>query len=454
MGTINQSHSACRLARVTAFGLLLGLSALAGCSTHVDYLRQVRAEFYAGNVAQATATIDRRSNWHANDADVLHLERAIVDLSAGRVREAEKALRAARDRFDYLEQKSLTESALVMLSDDNAASYAGEDYEKVLVRALLSLSNLLGDGGDAAAYALQVMEKQDQIVQSGKDESGNNPKLNYKHVALGAYLHGAILEESHMNFDDAARAFVQVVSWEPGYRPGPADVQRAKTGCHSARGNGVVYVFTLVGRGPYKEQVMELPSTVSLLIADRIISALGKHSLPPTIAPIRVPKVVLSLNNVRSVQVLADGRPCGNTETITDVGQMAVEQYEAVYPRVIARAVVRRALKKGIVYGAKEAIHAERSPYYELALDAAGVVWEALESADTRCWGLLPAQIQVLRLELPAGEHALNLRAMSVYGAIGPDYTRNIQVADGRNTYVLANFPDARLVGEMSVSQR
>ena len=38
-----------------------------------------------------------------------------------------------------------------------------------------------------------------------------------------------------------------------------------------------------------------------------------------------------------------------------------------------------------------------------LALDVAGVVWEATESADTRCWGLLPDKIQVMRLELPAG---------------------------------------------------
>ena len=31
------------------------------------------------------------------------------------------------------------------------------------------------------------------------------------------------------------------------------------------------------------------------------------------------------------------------------------------------------------------------------------MAWEASEAADTRCWGLLPDKIQVLRIELPAG---------------------------------------------------
>ena len=40
-----------------------------------------------------------------------------------------------------------------------------------------------------------------------------------------------------------------------------------------------------------------------------------------------------------------------------------------------------------------------------VALDIAGIAWEATEAADTRCWGLLPEKIQVLRIELPAGRH-------------------------------------------------
>src|SRR5690349_23667691 len=44
----------------------------------------------------------------------------------------------------------------------------------------------------------------------------------------------------------------------------------------------------------------------SLLIADRILSAVGKHELPPTVAPIRVPKLVPRTNRVAHVRVTID----------------------------------------------------------------------------------------------------------------------------------------------------
>jgi hypothetical protein len=431
-------------------------AALAGCATHADYLKAVRMDYYSGHTAEAAAQIDKRLKQPTNDGDVLKLERAVVHLTSGKPHEAEKMLREVRDRFDYLEQKSLGESALRMLTDDNAAAYPGEDYEKVLIRAFLSLSNLMGDGGDALAYALQVDQKQNQIIERGTDASGKNPKLAYrqfKQVALGPYLHGALVEETHTNFDDVVRSWNKVVSWEPEFRPGRADVQRATYGAHSARGNGVLYVFAMVGRGPYKIQANEIASSVSLLIADRILTAVGKHSLPPTIAPIKVPKVVVSASNIRAVDVWADGRPCGATETITDVGRMAVQQYEAIYPEVIARAIVRRVLKKGIVYAGEELAHTQKNSLAELGFNVAGVVWEATEAADTRCWGLLPDQIQVLRLELPAGEHHIGLRPAGAYGPAAGEYPQTVSIADGRNTYLLASFPDMYMVGQMLVSQ-
>ncbi|MBN2024485.1 MAG: hypothetical protein JW809_17020 [Pirellulales bacterium] len=432
--------------------LVCGLALLAGCATHADRLREARTQFYRGDVGGAAAVLDREIERGRKDADVLKLDRAIVQLSAGDARQAERTLREVRDQFDYLEQKSAGESALVMVTDDNQGAYAGEDYEKVLIRAFLALSNLMTDGGDATAYSLQVTRKQEEIVQTGADPSGENPKLAYQRVALGAYLHGILRESTHADYDDAARAMVQVCSWEPGFRPGPTDLERARFGRHSAPGHGVVYVFALVGRGPYKEEAVEMPSTVSLLVADRILSETGKHTLPPTVAPIKVPKVVLAFNPVETIQVAVDGQPAGATETITDVGRLALQQYEAIYPHVIGRAVARRVIKKGILYATKEATGVSRDTLVNLAVDAAGVAWEATETADTRCWGLLPDKIQVVRLELPAGEHRLALQPLGRGGPLGPAPGTTVRVADGQNTYILANFPDGRLVGRILTS--
>lgn len=423
---------------------------LIGCATHADRVRQARDSFYAGDAAAAVTKLDEQVSRLHNDRDVLELDMAVAQLFAGQPREAERKLRAIRDRFDYLEQQNAAEAAVSMLTDDNRRAYAGEDYEKVMIRVLLALANLMDDGQDAVAYSLQVSEKQEDIIQSGGAQDGKNPKLAYQRVAFGAYLQGVLCEATHRNYDDVERSFAKVVSWQPSYVPGGWDLLRAQKGVHSAPGNGVVYVFAFVGRGPYKQEASEIPTSEAMLIADRIISMTADHTLPPTLAAIKVPQLVVSANEVDQVQVAVNGYPVGATQTVTDVGQLAIGQYQAVYPYIMARAVARRAIKKAAVYSAKSQLNT--NPWVGLAFDAAGVAWEATESADTRCWALLPDRIQAYRAELPAGDHRLALRPARHRYPIGPEISVAVPVEDGRNTYVLACFPGPRLSGRVLVS--
>ena len=75
------------------------------------------------------------------------------------------------------------------------------------------------------------------------------------------------------------------------------------SGVHSRPGQGVIYVFAMVGRGPYKVEVAEQPTSDALLIADRIVSAVGPYKLPPTIAPIKIPDIVVPSSDVDSVGI-------------------------------------------------------------------------------------------------------------------------------------------------------
>jgi len=433
---------------LTAVWLCAGLLLLAGCSTHADRLRQIRTAYYSGDLDRATALIGKETKKRKGEGGVLQLEQAMVDLALGRPAEAERTLRIVRDRFDDLEQKDLGEAFLSTLSDDTKRAYSGEDYEKILIRCFLALSNLMHDGSDAGAYALQVGDKQRQIMNAGADPAGTNPKLSYRRVAFGAYLHAALQEGTHLNYDEAARSIQLVANWEPDFAPARRDLERLTSGRHSEPGHGVLYVITLVGRGPFKEERAEPASSAALLIADRILSVTGKHSLPPTIAPVKIPVIIRSRNPADSVVVEADDRKLGQTETITDISRMAVEQHEAVMPQIMARAVVRRVVKKGSVYAAKEAAKVSH-PAAEMALDLAGVAWEATEAADTRCWGLLPDRIQVLRVELPAGTHKLRLTPASGNRPAGETAHETVTIEDGRNTFIMATFPDTKLVGQV-----
>ncbi|MBC8350802.1 MAG: hypothetical protein H8E66_02370 [Planctomycetes bacterium] len=428
------------------------VAALAGCSTHAHRVRSARQAYFANDLSAAASLLELAEADLPQERDCLVLDRAVVLLAQGDPAGAETLLRDVRDKFDYLEQNSVAESGLSLLTDDTVVAYAGEDYEKVMVRAMLAISNIMYDGADATAYCLQVDQKQREFAERAATASGKPPEALIANVAIGAYLRGVVQEESHVHYDDAERAFAKVSEWEPTFEFAQFDLERVRTGVHSAPGNGVVYLFALVGRGPYKEERVAAVTSDSLLIADRLISAAGDHTLPPTIAPIKIPMIVVPANTVDSVAVDVNGNPEALTQTVTDVGKLAVAQFAAEEHEVIARAIVRRVLKKTIVYASKESLDIEDG-VENFALDAAGVMWEASEQADTRCWGLLPETIQVLRLELPIGTHQLTLHPAHHGQPIGAAHTTRVEVLDGRNTYVLASFPTQDLVGQILTSQ-
>jgi uncharacterized protein len=429
------------------------LVGLCGCATHHDRIAPVREAFFAGDLARAKEQLHAKKDLRLRNEDVKQLDEAMIELASGRPREAEQILRQVRDRFDHLQQASLAEGAASLLTDDNTRAYAGEDYERVMIRAMLAISNMLGDGGDAEAYALQVTEEQNKIIERAKERHKEDPDsvLAYKQVAVGPYIRAMIKEQSPLTLDEAAGARLQVANFAPDFADAGTDLERARHEVPIPPGHGVLYMFALMGRGPVKEQTAEIATQASLLIADRIISAVSPRGLPPTLAPVWVPKVRTHVCIPDFVEVTVVGQSPRRTTTLMDIGDMAQKQADAEFPQVIARAVARRVVKKGVVYAAKEATDATQGGLPSLLLSAVGVAWEATESADTRCWSLLPDKIQVLRMELPAGEHSVIVQAARHRGAIGGAKTQRVTIHEGRNTVMLGMFPESQLVGELVV---
>jgi len=434
--------------------LFLVIGTATGCATHVQRMRDARAAFHGGDLVAAEKALERQRA-AGGDADVLDLDTAMVALATGRPAEAERLLRRVRDRFDHLEQADAGETALTLLGDDTARAYPGEDHEKVLVRALLALADLAHDGDDAEAYSLQVIEEQQRIVAAAARDDGTNPKAAYPQVALAPYLRGVLREATHRDYDDAARNFHLVASWQPEFTAGPTHHDRAAAGVHSRRGNGVVHVFALVGQGPFKAEVVEMPSSLSVAIAGELLAGPLGSPLPPTIAPITVPRIVAVPSGVAGLRVRAGEWQAGRTETLTDVSALAIRQQEAVHPGIVARAVARRTLKKGTIFGVQQGLGLSRGSLSAVALDVAGVAWEAAERADTRCWSTLPATIQACRVELPAGRHTLALEAVDRgQRPCGRPATAAIDVADGRDTFIVVHVPETGVVGRPLVGGR
>lgn len=444
--------------------LIVGLSCIGCVSGYERRLTDIRRDYYdLRDVEMAKKDIETFQKWAPQkEQDVLSLNQACLELYSGDAANAKKELVQARDSFDSIEQKRIQQSAENLISywtDDNFNSYEGDDYEKVLVRAMLAIADLFDGGEDAKAYAYQIAAKQDEIVQNGfiddpmHEGKKVNPKRNYPRVPLGPYLEGLLWEETYLNSSDAARCYEKVVKWQPNFKQGKNDLIRAQTSVHSQPGAGRVYVFAFVGRGPHKEQVYEEATQGALLIADRIFSATNQYSVPPTIAPVPIPALIIEESYVSNVAVEMDGERQMATETIADVNEMAINQYEAIKDQILARAIVRRVVKKGTLYAAKQV--AEVNDWVSLAMDLGGIVWEATETADVRCWELLPAKIQVASFEAPVGEHSITLYPTDAAGnKIGVPLTATVNVNANRNSYLLVNYPDENPIGEAVVSDR
>jgi hypothetical protein len=125
--------------------------------------------------------------------------------------------------------------------------------------------------------------------------------------------------------------------------------------------------------------------------------------------------------------------------TAADVSAGLRHDFERAQPLIVARAIARAGAKLALTRGAERSL-GERD---ETAGRVLGLIGNAatalLEQADTRSWHLLPAQIELVRLQLPAGTHELRVE---LPGAAGSPATTlelgAVQVGAGSTSFVSA----------------
>jgi len=434
------------------------MASTAGCQTGPTAMQRAHQAYYQGDFLGARVELAGVVKKDRRQRDVASLDLAIVELAAGEVTAADSLLRHCRNTFDERHPLRSVPSMRTLLTDDRDQPYDAVGYEDVMIRSLLSIASLMSDSGDAEAYAIQAHLRQAELAEDAEQRGLENLGDVYQPLPLAPYIRGLVREATHHDYDDAARAYQWVAQWKPDFPPLQMDIRRVTEGTHSPPGWGVVYLFALVGRGPLREEQAAEATSAALLVADRIVAASSNLVIPPTLAPIPVPAVRIPYSPVEALGATVNGQPLGVTSTITDVAQMALRQVEGEMPWIIARGIVRRTAKKSIVSTSMHSIDTGNG-LANLGGALLGSAWEAAERADTRCWSLLPREIQVLRIELPAGKHRLTVVPLGPHGnwSVRPDSVSAVHrqggvvssaveaevlVRDGMNSYLLAVAPE------------
>ncbi len=133
------------------------------------------------------------------------------------------------------------------------------------------------------------------------------------------------------------------------------------------------------------------------------------------------------------------------TSTMLDVNLVARQQLHANMPGIVARALVRRAVKGAAGAAVEKGVGASQGKELGALL---GIFTTALatapERAETRNWTSLPAQIQVARVPVSAGPHVLSF---------GGSMTANVNVAAGHDSYVVIVRPNLTVPGAVLVDK-
>ena len=463
--------------------VLLCPALLCGCRSWESGRESALTAWCAGDVGVAAERMEAAAGALRAERELLKLDLAMLDLCRGEAGQAERRFRELREELAYLGQRDLGEQTASALTDARARSYAGRDYELQMLLAMGMLSSVMSGGGDAFAWSLQTEEavalREKELLgvsgqtgvarlDSGDGESssgveqvkheisaaGAKPKAFDSPLGFASWLTALVQSETPSRAIETDRALEQVSWWSSGL----AGERRVpgRLGVRCAQGSGSLNVIVLAGRAPRWESESAEPTSAALLIADRILSATGKHSLPPTLVSVKIarPRVVWragaaapAVCRLRSGGVGGVPRVLGLT-TIADLNAAAQSSYHEHRDEELAAAVVRRVVKKGTVYAVKETAQISGSGVADLGLNAAGVLWEALERPDTRAWETLPAMILAAQEELPAGEHRLEiLGPLPDFGARRSHGEFAVRIEDGRNTTVLCVVPDETIAG-------
>ncbi|QDT09935.1 hypothetical protein [Stieleria marina] len=448
--SIISDHSRIAILWVALGVLLCGMSA--GCATSPKTLDVARDAFAAGDILAAEEILVDLSGDNNRISAAAKLDLAMIELASGKPKAAEASLRQMRGEIDALPKVAPIHEAASILTDDLSRVYRPAGYEEVMIRTMLAVCSLSSDQADAESYALQAAMRQSELASAAEARGLIEVDEMFQPIAIAPYLRGILREATHHDYDDAARAYQLVSDVRPDFAPVHADIARASGGTHSSPGNGVLYVLGCVGRGPVLEEGVAETTTAALSIASQAISAMrssqsndddGEHATAlPNIASVKVPRLVLPPSSIATLATVIDGQAAGNTQTLTDVSQLAANQISAEMPWTIARAVVRRATKEAMVAkaGQQLGLAGQSASIFQFA---AGTVWSSTEKADTRCWGMLPREIQTQRIELPAGTHTVQLVPVDNTGRpLSQGQTRKIEIVDGKNEYLVAIAPD------------
>lgn len=375
---------------------IIGFSLLQGCSMQQHQLNDLAQTLDNGNASQVLTEVAQREYPERDLAQyklTLGLLRAVSGDFAGGINE----LQAAKAEITQLQALSVSENIGAVTVNETLRSYISTASERMLLQQLLILSYLMEDDLDGARVeVLQMQELAKSLPDNGL--SGL--------VSSSYYLGGLVYELG----DETDNAMIS-------YRQAYQIMQTSKVSIPNVLQDSLLLASKQLGlRSEHEKFVKEFGRDIKVVDRSKsqlvlvywggVVSAKQQRYLS-VYAPSLGYNISLALPYYADKYVKPTpwrftvlGKTA-ETEIFDDVNLLARADLDAESAAIYAAALARVIIKQTALHEVKKK---DEDGLATLLLNITSMI---SEMADVRSWNMLPASIQVQRVELDAGTYYL-----------------------------------------------
>jgi hypothetical protein len=388
-------------------GLLLLLTA---CASYTDDVKVVQQAFRSGQYSEALQKLDASGLKEQTRNRLLYfLERAMILDRQGEREQSRQLLMQADRVVDELYTTSVSKSAASFVFNDSAQDYSGEDYEKVAIHTMLAHS-FIEDGKlkEARVEAARINTRLNEI-NSGYEDNKNR----YKEDAYARYLAG-IIYESQGEYDSA------IVDYRAALKIYDGDYNKIFS--TRAPDHLVIALYRLLIKRNRADEAKEMKSRYQLqgpkidnrepmgeIVVLHEVGDIASKEKSEFVIPIGKEVVRFSFPVIRRVRtqfgrtgIKIDEDRMENADLAQNLDIIARETLEDRRGRILAKSVARLILKSQMTQRAEKELGV-------IGLIAGNIYGAVTETADTRSWVLLPAAIEVSRVQLKPGQYDVTI---------------------------------------------
>lgn len=411
------------------------------------------ADFRDGRYERAEATLVANAGTDEKDFLVDVLDRAMVLHRRGKYKESNDFLERADQKIEEMYTQKVSDALAALAWNDTAATYQGEDFERVMVDVLQAFNYLaLGERDEALVEARQVGRKMEARVRWLKEHEVDT---KYTRDPFAQYVSGLVLEAAgdfdaaYLAYEQAATGYQELAS---AYHVG-SPPELARDLARAAKRAGRVEQAERWKALSAGDDPLDAPGASELVVIAGLGLVAHKESNKwvtfdgqDTIA-ITYPEYKATRTRVAGAEIWVTGSttpfPAWTRHDLSNLAAgVLAERNEALKGRAIAAGIARWVAKKM----ARAIGQSSRNQGVQLAaalFTIGTTVKELAEVADTRSWRTLPDRYVVARVAVPAGVQDVDVLFRDAAGGVVSRVPCRLAVPPGGKGFVIVHSSEA-----------